>query len=487
MPYLLTERLARRTDGSAREPIAVVASQAGVIRVTACNVEASRLGVRVGMTSAEAKASVPSLCLEQADAKTDRAALESLAAWADFLSPVVHIEDDRTLLVDITGCQRLFRGERNLMNRAVAGLRDQGFTLRAAIADTPGASLALAWAHPEPVVIADKCQDVALLAPLPVWSLRLDAKTVALLEAVGVASIASLLHLPRASLPSRFGDALLLRLSQVLGETPELLTPFRPPPLIRQAVRFGVATDRFDVLAEAVRRLTASFCAELAQREAGVRRLHVTFHYLCNPPTTIELNLSRATRAPRHIDSLLQTRLSDLCLPGQVEGVTVWTRHVEQVRHRQGHLFGPTGFEDEALTELIDRLRVGLGSDSVVYAQPVADHQPERAYRYVEEGKSAIRNPQSAIGLVRPLRLLTKPREVQTMALVPEGPPTWFRWGGVGRSIVHCLGPERIETGWWRGRLVQRDYFRVTTEPGHRFWLFRQRDTRRWFVHGIFD
>ena len=79
------------------------------------------------------------------------------------------------------------------------------------------------------------------------------------------------------------------------------------------------------------------------------------------------------------------------------------------------------------------------------------------------------------------------PIEVPAMALVPDGPPTWFRWGGRELEIVDAVGPERIETGWWRGCDVQRDYFAATSSTGRRFWLFRDRRSGRWFVHGSFD
>ena len=53
--------------------------------------------------------------------------------------------------------------------------------------------------------------------------------------------------------------------------------------------------------------------------------------------------------------------------------------------------------------------------------------------------------------------------------------------------MVDCIGPERIETGWWRGLHVQRDYYRVLTDTGRRAWIFRRRDTNEWFLHGWFD
>ncbi len=46
--------------------------------------------------------------------------------------------------------------------------------------------------------------------------------------------------------------------------------------------------------------------------------------------------------------------------------------------------------------------------------------------------------------------------------------------------------PERIESGWWDGRDVRRDYFVVTGEGGERLWCYRDCRTREWYLHGIF-
>ena len=90
-------------------------------------------------------------------------------------------------------------------------------------------------------------------------------------------------------------------------------------------------------------------------------------------------------------------------------------------------------------------------------------------------------------GLGRPLRLLPRPVEVAAIALGPGGPPVRFRWACRAYEVVESIGPERIETGWWRGQHVQRDYFRVISSCGSGWWLFRDRSSNRWFLHGLFD
>jgi protein ImuB len=68
-----------------------------------------------------------------------------------------------------------------------------------------------------------------------------------------------------------------------------------------------------------------------------------------------------------------------------------------------------------------------------------------------------------------------------------HGPPLWFHFAGQQHHVVQVWGPERIETGWWRGRPVGRDYFRIETTAGRRFWLFRRLRDEKWFLQGMFE
>jgi protein ImuB len=48
-------------------------------------------------------------------------------------------------------------------------------------------------------------------------------------------------------------------------------------------------------------------------------------------------------------------------------------------------------------------------------------------------------------------------------------------------------GPERIESGWWDGQDVRRDYYVVETGAGQRAWVFRPAGEKGAFMlHGWF-
>jgi protein ImuB len=90
--------------------------------------------------------------------------------------------------------------------------------------------------------------------------------------------------------------------------------------------------------------------------------------------------------------------------------------------------------------------------------------------------------------------ILDPPEPAEAVAEIPDGPPRRFTWRRVAHTVARAEGPERIAPEWWRltpGAAARtRDYFRVETGEGRRFWLYREglygRETQQpgWFVHG---
>jgi len=456
-------------------------------------------------------------------APRDRKLLLDLADWATRFSPLVQPLEPDTLLLDISGCQRLFAGEHNLARLARAGLRDRGLHARAAVADTVGAAYALAVASVDEVVICPPQCSSACLAPLPPAALRIDPQIDEQLFALGVRTIGDLLMLPQASLPARFGPQLVLRLQQALGEMPEPLDAFvRAPPSAVERTFDGPLRD-LSLLQSAAGRLLEQLSVEIVQRGLAVCRLDCVLVHERQPPTALRIGLSRPSRAWKHVAELLCRRLERVDLSPGVTGLSLIAAQTARWRGGQGELFEPREpGGDEALGCLIDRIVERLGDAAVVQADLVDDHQPELAYRYnviTCEGDNVIKGLRELAGAPargeppatrrnlpvrspvitlsryhlitfscppRPMRLLPRPAPIHAVAVVPDGPPVWFEHRGGRHGVAQAWGPERLETGWWRGADVRRDYFRVRTDSGEQYWLFRDRRRGTWWLHGVY-
>jgi protein ImuB len=415
------------------------------------------------------------------------------------------------LFLDVTGIGVLFEGEEKLGQEVVADLARLGYEGRVAVADTIG----MAWALVKQINSPDvQVLQLSVFRNLPIDLLRLPAETVDLLSQLGIERLEQLLALPRESLRARFGELLLLRIDQLLGTAQEVIVPYRPPPQFMEQWVLEYPAEQWEVVEQILRELVQRVATALACRREGVLKLGCRLDCAPGRPVLLEVGLFRPSADQEHLWDLLKMRLEQAALLGPVGRVWLEAALTAPLENRQGELFA--GGEHEAqrqLALLIDRCSSRLGPSAVLRPEFTADPLPERAVRYKPgvkgqgsgirgrrskvrgrkadsiSSRSAIRRPAQArvprqSALLRPLMLHSPPEALDVLSVAPDGPPFSFRLKGKTHEVAGSAGPERIETGWWRGRSVRRDYWRVETAGGQRFWLFRQLADGQWFLHG---
>ena len=190
-------------------------------------------------------------------------------------------------------------------------------------------------------------------------------------------------------------------------------------------------------------------------------------------------------------------QLEQLTLPGPVHHVSIRAITTASLEDRQYQLLDDSARDVPCqVARLVNRLSSRLGRDGVLGVRRQSDAQVEFAYRYVpltgqstktRRGSTTAKQHKSNAPGQRPLQLYVPPWPVDAVAVVPQGPPISFLYQGQQHRVAQHWGPERIETGWWRGRSVRRDYYRVEDQRGSRFWLFRRLSDGKWFLQGTFD
>ncbi len=539
-PYWPSERLARRRRkasaeagpvaqaraateaGSAAQeaPLVFVGAEQGGLRLAAVSPAAGAEGLAPGMsladaralvpgmTLADARALVPGLVVEAADPQGDARALAALADWCVRFTPWVALDGADGLVLDVSGCARLFGGEAALLGRVVAALNRFGFTVRAALADTPAAAWAAArFARsadpsdrglPAGATIVPRGGAEALLGPLPIAALRLPADTVAALERLGLRRVAALAALPRAPLTARFGGAVGRRLDRALGREAEAIAPRRPVPAYLARRVFTEPLIDHAGIATATDGLIAELTGRLEAEGRGLRRLELALYRVDGGRRAVAVGTARATRDPVHIERLLAVRLETLELGFGVEALTLAAPVTEPLAPLQAAL-APDGIPADAggLGALVDRLAQRLGPANVVRFAPRPSHTPERAVAAVPAMAPAAADGWRA-DVVRPLCLFPRPEPIEAVAMVPDAPPVRFRWRGRAHRVARAAGPERLAAEWWRAPRADtydpndwRDYYCVEDAAGARFWLYRHGPygpggMARWYLHGIF-
>jgi protein ImuB len=451
---------------------------------------AEQAGLARGMTVTHAQSLVPDLTVVDAVQIEDNAALTRLALWCTMYAPLVTPDPPDGVFIDIAGASHLFQGEAALMADLVSRLREASVVARVAVADTPGAAWGVARFTRETIVAPGRASEA--IASLPVEALRLAPSTVEALGHVGIERIAHIASKPRGSLQLRFGSEVLLRMDQALGSVPEPLTSLIPPEVPRAELKFAEPIGDAEDLKRVVHRLTERLCRILEAKGIGARRLDLAFTRVDNIIQAVRIGVSRPHREPTHLSNLLADRLV-LVDPGfGIETATLTASWVEALTERQtlGRHVDEEG-SDVDLSQLADTLGVQLGPQRIFRAVPVESDLPERAVRRV-----AALHPATGLdfkNLPRPSRLLTPPEPVTALAEIPDHPPRVFIWRSTRYRIAHADGPERVHGEWWHSDAemnLTRDYYRVETVEGGRYWLFRDGPAGqggRWWLHGMGD
>ena len=478
-------------ERAAASPLALAISEGE--RVIACNAAARAQGVRPGLGDGAAQALAGGLRILPRRPDLERAALERLAAWALAFSDRVSLDPEparpAALVLEARGSLRLFGGAAALRQRVVEGAEALGWRVRAVLAPTPAGALVLAAAGHEGLVASQDALRRAL-AGLPPARLGLESRVCDDLAAMGVRSLGALLRLPRAGLAERFGPSLLQRIERLLGERADPRRPFVPPQRFGAELELPAEVEDTSALVFACHRLLEELSGFLRARQCGVQRLDWRLVHARGAATAFALGCARAEHDPAHWLALLRERLGRVRLPAPVRAVGLRSDRLLPFSAAAGELaLGDSGGGRAGAaapdSALLDRLHARLGARAVRALATAADHRPERAWRWVSPmpgsgahapGAGAAAAAPRCGNAERPLWLLPQPRPLESCGGRPwlDGPLT----------LGSCC--ERIETGWWDGFEVARDYYVATTVHGERLWVYREmRGARRWYLHGL--
>lgn len=410
---------------------------------------ARALGLRPGQTLTAAQ----SLNCAFASAEYDPADIERwrtfLAAWAYGFSSQVSLHYPRCLLLEVQSSLALFGPWPRFEARLREELTALGFRHRITLAHNPAAARMLANLH-DGLAVTDEQALHQQLAAMPLDRIGLPVELVTALTRMGLRQVRQLQALPRDSLARRFPAELLSRLDTLLGMRPLALDYYRPPDVFDTRLELHFEAESTQALLFPLRRLTADLAAYLAGRDCGVQRFVVHLEHREGDASLLPVGLLSAEREAAMLLELTRGRLEQLQLPSPVLAIRLVANDLPVFVPQHQALFDERPQQTLGWEQLRERLRARLGDDAVQGLSAHADHRPEKAWR-TQTMSSAVTGQCGA----RPSWLLPEPQALQ----------------GAGLRVLS--GPERIESGWWDGEDVRRDYYLIETRSGQRGWAFR--------------
>lgn len=493
---LLTDSLVAFEPELAGEVLVAVEAHQGAMVVTGVSAQAEAEGVRIGASLADARALAKSLVVRQIDPSQVHRLRERVARLASRYGPWVSepsaLPPDK-LVVDVTGCGHLFGGEAALLDDLLRRGREMRVSLRAAIAERLIGALAFAEFAPSDAFIAASGESWSAMQELPVEALGLDEKTARAFTRLGLRRITDLNSIPLSSLRARFGAGVVQALDRAKGRIPEpiAMRPPAPPPRLSTDLSEPARTP--EEVREHVSRLISALCDRLASQRLGAERMQLALHQLRDgrlATRRVLVGVASPMRDPQRWLRLIAEREAVFDPAEGVEKLELRAL-VAPLDAAQSDLHGKV--PGKPLDALIETLSARLGEHRVVRFAQADSHLPEEAWHRKKALESRrFQAPEAGrvapAGIRRPVSLFHKPQAISVKAN-PE--PTRMRWRGTSHSIRRATGPERIALPWWQATPARdaatRDYWRVETKQGDRFWIYRSHaDPEGWYLQGRF-
>ncbi|WP_329743375.1 DNA polymerase Y family protein [Dyella sp. A6] len=428
--------------------------------LVAVNDAAHAAGLRVGQRLAAAETVLARFACVPVDARDIDRHHALIAAVAYRYSAEVSLLPEAVVL-EVSRSRSLFGEGPEIARRLQAEVEALGFRHRIAAAPTPHAAWLLAGVKDG--AWADTPREAqSQLDRVPLSHARLAEADATMLARMGMRTLGQVRRLPRAGLQRRLGRGLLDHLDRLSGAAPAGLSLYRPPDRVDGRVDLAFEVENTAALVFPLRRLTGDLAAFLAIRDGGVQRFVVTLEHR-EGATSVPVGLLAPEREAEVLFDAARGRMANVILPAPVVAIGLQADHLPPFEPEGRDLFDARPIGAVPFAQLRERLRARLGEDAVVQLRSTTDPRPERSQDQGAGGEGRIEQ------LPRPTWLLPRPMPLR------------------GPAPAILAGPERIETGWWDGEVVRRDYYIVRTSQGQRAWVFcPPGEPGRWMLHGWF-
>ncbi len=418
--------------------------------------------------------------------------LNRLAEVAESVSATVSFHP-QALVCEIRSSLKYFGGINSIHEKLNAALTPALIEMKLAddflYAASPTVTASLLLARSGRNTLVYQKQNLrSVLGELELNVLQLNAEQQRRLYNMGIRHLKDIWRLPADGIRKRFGSEFVNTLNKALGKAPEPTKNYLPPPTFSTSYDLPYELENLDRLLPVVDEMLLQLTDFLTRRDLCTGHLIISLLHEKRSSTSIELSLRQPNRQAEHFLLLIETHFNNLTMPAPVIGLKLQVNEFDAFTPHSGSLAleGKVDAEtrDSDLSQFMEKLRARLGDSALKNIKHVAEHCPEYASQqfdvvaFTQRSADTVFKHNEIPLSPRPIWLLD-PAEQLTLKnsrLYHRGP------------IVIVSGPERIETCWWSGNDIRRDYYVAREANGSRLWIYHEcSGEKRWFLHGYFS
>ena len=498
-PQIALQGVLRRDPELRQDAVVLVEGGSERAAVIAMTRAAHAVGIRVGMTVAQARAAGgalgQTLRIAAASAADTAAAQAALADLGYAFAPRVEAEAGR-IFVDVGDLGRLYPNERSVAQGMAAQGARLGLAVRVAIASSK--VVARIASQAEDLALVAPGEERTFLAPLPVRH-ALAAPDLAgpaavelraTLDRWGIRTLGALAGLPLGEVSLRLGEVGARVRRAAAGALEEPFLPRLPPDALEEGTELDYALHELEPLAFVLRGLLDRAMARLAGRSLGCAGITLRLKLDPRGFEVRDIPLGAPTREVATLLQLARLELGRRPPSGPVAGLALLMLPA-RVRAVQLDLLRPAGPAPERLAATLARLAALVGLENVGAPVEVDCHREEaiglRPFAPPAGIPAAVSNGnghhESETALA--FRRFRPPQALEV--LMGRDGPVALRGRETTARILIAAGPYRASGEWWSGDGWSRDYWDVQASDGAVYRLHQDRRDGGWFLDGYYD
>jgi protein ImuB len=512
IPDFPAQAVVRQDPDLRDKPVVILAGAAPLTKVFATNRAARAVGVEVGMTKLQAEA-CGGYAWRWRSTSQETTAQAALLDCAWTISPRVEEgqrfnEGDQpgTVVLDIAGCEKLFGSDTKIAEDLRRVAVEVGLEANVSVAENPETAVCAARGFAG-ITIIPPGKEAQSLGVLPLTSLSLPAELLETLHRWGIHTCAEFAALPEIPVIERLGQEgqKWHRLCRGSDARPLMAKEF--PEQFEECMELEFPLELLEPLMFLLNRLLNQLCVRLRMHVLGTSEVKVTLTLqpadLRNKET---LQHIRTLRLPTPVtQSKVLLKLLQLDLQAHPPSAPVTAINMVVVptrsRTRQLGLFLPLSPEPEALEITLARIQRTVGEGRVGAPVLLDSYAPDAfaQNRFVLPEASVKlsvgeRPARSALRIYRPPLAATVDFE--------DRQPVSISCGNGRKPVLAFAGPIKTNGEWWSETAWAREEwdvlvpalhpkFQVDGQPKQQekglYRIYRDLQSKRWFVEGIYD